>query len=73
MKTWLFILVTILVIFLIGGWMVYMESCAHVNDPFARRVTRYPCTEEERLEVLVKSGNRFPGYEKACLDNITTY
>ena len=53
--------------------MVYMESCAHVNDPFARRVTRYPCTEEERLEVLVKSGNRFPGYEKACLDNITTY
>lgn len=51
---------------------IYMWRRNKVSEP-KEQITRYPCTNEEMLEIFVKSSNSFPEYERMCLDNIITY
>jgi hypothetical protein len=61
------------VVFAIGVAVAITVAYNNRSKPFERVVRRYPCTDEQMLEVLVKSGNSFPAYERSCLDNIVTY
>lgn len=72
MKTfisWIYALIFIGVAIWVG---IYMWRRHKASEPKGR-ITRYPCTNEEMLDIFVKSSNSFPEYERMCLDNIITY